>query len=76
MVSYLPFKTSLISSFRDVGYADIGDLHLNVFRPENAENCPVMVWIHGGGFYIDAVFRKTETYVEESGQKSKNYWAF
>lgn len=52
MVTYLPFKTSLISSFREAGYAEIGDLHLNIVRPIQAENCPVMVWIHGGGFYI------------------------
>ncbi|MBE6122367.1 MAG: carboxylesterase/lipase family protein [Erysipelotrichaceae bacterium] len=25
-------------------------LNLNIFAPENAEHCPVMVFIHGGGF--------------------------
>ena len=52
MTTYLPFKTSLIKGFRSTGYADIGDLHLNIFRPLNGNNLPVMVWIHGGGFYI------------------------
>lgn len=56
MVEYLPFKTSLISSFKATGYAEPGDLHLNVFCPPSAgpnnEPLPVMVWIHGGGFYI------------------------
>ena len=52
MVTYLPWKNSLISSFKKTGYADIGDLHLNVFKPEKTNNTPVMVWIHGGGFYI------------------------
>ena len=52
MVQYLPFKSSLISSIRDTGYANLGDLHLNIFSPKEPQNCPVMVWIHGGGFYI------------------------
>jgi para-nitrobenzyl esterase len=26
-------------------------LYLNVWAPENAKNLPVMVWIHGGGYY-------------------------
>ncbi|CAG5085839.1 Oidioi.mRNA.OKI2018_I69.PAR.g11025.t1.cds [Oikopleura dioica] len=52
MVTYLPWKQSLIRGFKAAGYADIGDLHLNIFRPPNAVKKPVMVWIHGGGFYI------------------------
>lgn len=52
MISYLPWKQSLIKGFKSAGYANIGDLHLNVFRPPTADNKPVMVWIHGGGFYI------------------------
>jgi len=52
MVTYLPWKKSLIRGFKSAGYAEIGDLHMNIFRPPDASHKPVMVWIHGGGFYI------------------------
>lgn len=30
-------------------------LYLNVWAPENAENAPVMVWFHGGGYLAGSV---------------------
>jgi len=29
-------------------------LYLNVFAPSDAENAPVMVWLHGGAFFLGA----------------------
>lgn len=35
------------------GDGEGGDyLRLNVWAPENANNAPVMVWVHGGGFVV------------------------
>jgi len=34
--------------------ADEDCLFANVWRPRGAENLPVFVWIHGGGFYEDS----------------------
>ena len=39
MIQYYPFKTSLIRGFKQAGYADIGELHLNVFCPRDAKDC-------------------------------------
>jgi para-nitrobenzyl esterase len=29
-------------------------LYLNVYAPENADKAPILVWLHGGGFYLGA----------------------
>lgn len=42
--------TSLVGFGSDGGDGDY--LRVNVWAPERAANCPVMVWIHGGGFVI------------------------
>ena len=36
-------------------------LILNVYAPENANNLPVYVWIHGGGFYAGAAAQYNAT---------------
>lgn len=41
---------SATSSFLRIPAADPDCLSLNVWSPEDAEDLPVMVWIHGGGF--------------------------
>ena len=46
----VPMKT-----FRDLPYVQIEGTDpkltsLDVYAPENAKNCPVMVWVHGGGW--------------------------
>jgi para-nitrobenzyl esterase len=47
-----------------------GDDYLtcNIWTPDGAEQCPVMVWIHGGGFVIgntDAPVQKGETFARD-----------
>ena len=34
-------------------------LYLNIFTPQNAENLPVMIWIHGGGFIRGSATKDT-----------------
>ena len=41
-----------ISGFEDC-------LYLHIYAPENATNLPVIVWIHGGGFFAGSADPKT-----------------
>lgn len=42
--------TALVGAGSDGGDGDY--LRVNVWAPQDASNCPVMVWIHGGGFVV------------------------
>jgi acetyl esterase/lipase len=41
-----------LQTHKDLPYADNEDSHqkLDVYAPADARNCPVVVWIHGGGW--------------------------
>src|SRR4051812_18901200 len=41
-----------LQTHKDLAYADTEDSHqkLDVYAPSDARNCPVVVWIHGGGW--------------------------
>ena len=44
-------------------------LFLNVYAPPNAQNLPVLVWIHGGGYGFGDGRQDMSTIVNENGQE-------
>ena len=46
----VPMKTVRDLAYTKVEGAEPKLTSLDVYAPENAKNCPVMVWVHGGGW--------------------------